>query len=403
MASAFRSASRMKQGGNRDELQPLLYAQPNQFSTSAQSFNSNRLPYYNPFAGGSYQFSQTSEPVNPSKVIHQDGDLGKDPHSQFCALTGCPPSNADPDTKFKVNPKSLYGRALHQKRSQDTTYAVTAALTNTLLLLQIVLGAALTGLGGSHVPPYVITVFGATNTVIAGLVTYLKSRGQPNRARMFKDDLERVVDEMENSEVMWLGIAKGVHGYDDIDTDDTVTVRSEVARLTRLYDRAIRTNTANNPDSYNAGAAGGDASGSANRGGGGPFLTLPAMNLPPVDGPSGSGEQAAAPKPPADDADAAPATAPAKKKDEDSKPKEGAKPETPAAGNSKDATKTPADADKSKSAGSAPAPAAAATATPAPAAAKPPAGDPDASPATMTQVRKKSATQVPKKEAGEPE
>jgi len=32
---------------------------------------------------------------------------------------------------------------------------------------------------------------------------------------MFRDDHDRVVDEIENSEVMWLGIQNGVHGYDE--------------------------------------------------------------------------------------------------------------------------------------------------------------------------------------------
>lgn len=121
----------------------------------------------------------------------------------------------------------------------------TAALSNTLLLTQVVLGAALTALGASESSHILITIFGATNTIIAGLVAYLKSRGQPMRARMFRDDLERVVDEIENSEVMWLGISKGVHGYDEIAIDDAVSVRSEVARLTRLYDKAMRSNTMN--------------------------------------------------------------------------------------------------------------------------------------------------------------
>lgn len=99
-----------------------------------------------------------------------------------------------------------------------------------------------------------ITVFGVINTVIAGLVAYLKSRGQPMRARMFRDDMDRVVDEIENSEVMWLGISKGMLGYTELSADEAVTVRSEVARLTRLYDRAVKTNTMNNPDIYSAGA-----------------------------------------------------------------------------------------------------------------------------------------------------
>lgn len=125
-----------------------------------------------------------------------------------------------------------------------------------MLLTQVVLGAALAGLGASNSSRVLITVFGALNTVIAGLVAFLKSRGQPMRARMFRDDLERVVDEIKNSAVMWLGISRNVHGYDAIDTENQITARSEVARLIRLYDRAVKTNTMNDPDMYAAGLPG---------------------------------------------------------------------------------------------------------------------------------------------------
>lgn len=170
----------------------------------------------------------------------------KDIHEQFCRLAGIPPSNVPKDAlREPTTRRSLYGRAVHKRNVQNRTYMFTAALTNTLLLSQVVLGAALTGLGASESSHILITVFGALNTIIAGLVAYLKSRGQPMRARMFRDDLDRVVDEMENSEVMWLGIQSGAHGYDEIAIDDSVSVRSEVARLTRLYDKVVRNNTMN--------------------------------------------------------------------------------------------------------------------------------------------------------------
>jgi len=132
----------------------------------------------------------------------RDDDL----HKQFCKLIGIPPSDLSAsDDRPSVPPKSLYGRALRQKRKQDVTYTFTAALSNTLLLSQVVLGAALTALGASESSHVLITLFGAANTIIAGVVAYLKSRGQPMRARMYRDDLERVVDEIENSEIMWRG------------------------------------------------------------------------------------------------------------------------------------------------------------------------------------------------------
>jgi len=179
-----------------------------------------------------------------------------DHHNQFCNLMGVTPHTLPPGQPHVPHPQSLYSRALQRRRNQSYIYALTATLTNGLLLSQVVLGAALTGLGASDSSRVLITVFGALNTIIAGVIAFLKSRGQPLRARMFRDDLDRVVDEIESSAVMWLGISSGVHGYDAIDTDELVTVRSEVARLTRLYDRAVKANTTNDPDLYAAGGPG---------------------------------------------------------------------------------------------------------------------------------------------------
>lgn len=181
------------------------------------------------------------------------GDLG-DHHTQFCRLVGARPVNHPDEEDHRPHPRSLYARAMKRRRAQSCHYVLTTALVNTLLLSQIVIGAALTGLGASNSSRVLITVFGALNTIIAGVIAFLKSRGQPMRARMFRDDLSRVVDEIENSAVMWYGISASAHGYDAIDTDDQVTVRSEVARLTRLYDKAVKMNTMNDPDMYNGGA-----------------------------------------------------------------------------------------------------------------------------------------------------
>lgn len=130
------------------------------------------------------------------------------------------------------------------------------------------------------------------------------------RARMFRDDLERVVDEIENSEVMWLGISRAAHGYDAIDTDDEVTVRSEVARLTRLYDKAVRTNTMNNPDMYMGGSV--DPAAAAALRARAPPLPIPAqVQVPSTESPSNNGPTDAAPLPtePVVDPDESPASA----------------------------------------------------------------------------------------------
>jgi hypothetical protein len=212
---------------------------------------------------GERSYSSTMEERSPllqhyAAYMSQQSPNGNaiDHHNQFCNLMGVTPHTLPPGQPHVPHPQSLYARALQRRRNQSYIYALTATLTNGLLLSQVVLGAALTGLGASDSSRVLITVFGALNTIIAGVIAFLKSRGQPLRARMFRDDLDRVVDEIESSATMWLGISSGVHGYDAIDTDELVTVRSEVARLTRLYDRAVKANTTNDPDLYAAGGPG---------------------------------------------------------------------------------------------------------------------------------------------------
>lgn len=280
-------------------------------------------------------------------------------HEQFCRLVGVPPSDLPPDAPVPhIGPKTLYGRALKHRRQQGNTYAITATISNTLLLSQVILGAAVTALGASASSHVLITLFGAANTIIAGVVAYLKSRGQPMRARMYRDDLERVVDEIENSEIMWLGISKRMHGYSDINTDDEVTVRSEVARLTRLYDRAIRTNGMNNPDMYMAGQGFENTSFALRKG---PLPSGPA--LPPVVPPPGpttgpippagtDGSVAAAPPPLVHDPDESPASAPPKPPPKEEPKEEKAKEEPEKA----DKKEEPADSpSSSKTNGKAPA------------------------------------------------
>ncbi|KAK5057730.1 hypothetical protein LTR84_011731 [Exophiala bonariae] len=371
-----------------------------------------------------WNYPSSSSNSNAIAKANENNSIG-DLHSQFCMLVGVPSTSIDAPKRVKSPPpKSLYGRASRQLASQRMTYYATASLSNTLLLTQVVLGAALTGLGASESSHILITVFGALNTIIAGVVAYLKSRGQPMRSRMYRDDLERVVDEIENSEIMWLGISRGVHGYDEIDTDENrVTIRSEIARLTRLYDRAVRNNSLNNPDMYMAGA-GFDGSNTAMRSRpqqqpapvpivAGP--AAPTVTAPPVDTPSVPPAVGAVPVSTAPDPDESPASAPPKpKKEEDSKKEEvsskkdeskddnASTGESAADGGGNEAAKdkdkkpepgTATDADSSTT----PAPNTDATSSKdAPAPTKPaaPAFDPDASPASSPDVpkRKKDST-----------
>lgn len=275
-------------------------------------------------------------------------------HHQFCQLIGIIPSDKRAGVRISTTgPHSLYGRVLRRRRAQNCTYMFTATLSNTLLLTQVVLGAALTALGASESSHILITVFGAMNTVIAGMIAYLKSRGQPMRSRVFRDDLDRVVDEIENSEIMWMGITRNVHGYDEVAIDDSVSVRSEVARLTRLYDKAVRGNTMNDPDMY-MGGSGTEGSSAALRSRptpqsalagppAGPAAAAPAATSA-LDGHPSADEQgpASAPSKPKDssprEGSPKPKDDPPKDTSKDDAPKVDATKDTPKAESSKDST-----------------------------------------------------------------
>ena len=81
-------------------------------------------------------------------------------------------------------------------------YWFVAVLSNALLFIQILVAASLTALGAiQDRRAGTATIFlGATNTVIAGLLTYFKSRNQPNRARQFRNDLAAIVDQLDDTE-----------------------------------------------------------------------------------------------------------------------------------------------------------------------------------------------------------
>ncbi|KAF7193730.1 hypothetical protein HII31_04932 [Pseudocercospora fuligena] len=355
--------SDLERGHSVDERAPLL-----QFPGSYAPLQDSRRKSYDDRA-------PLSQFPGSSYVPPQDAKILPDAYKQFCQLVGNKPLDHPPNETFYPPKDSLYHRALNHRKYQGRMYVFSSTLTNGLLLSQIALGAALTGLGASNASAVVITVFGALNTIIAGLIAFLKSRGQPMRARMFRDDLDRVVDEIENSATMWRGISQKVHGYDAIDTDESVTVRSEVARLTRLYDRAVRTNTINDPDFYGSGISGDHSGGGLRNRGGQTFLPVVQPQLPVVGDQAGAAPVPAVPGPAADP-DESPATkAPTPPKKDEAKPAD-----------------TPAESSKSpeingKQPETTPAADSATTPAPAPAPSNPPApppaaADPDASPAT---------------------
>ncbi|KIW23910.1 uncharacterized protein PV07_12072 [Cladophialophora immunda] len=111
---------------------------------------------------------------------------------------------------------SLRKRVTDAYRWHTYQYWFVAVTSNSLLFFQILIAASLTVLGAfNDRRARTATIFlGATNTVIAGLMTYFKSRNQPNRARQFRNDLAKIVDQLDDAEANF----RNPNRHDDVYT-----------------------------------------------------------------------------------------------------------------------------------------------------------------------------------------
>lgn len=103
-------------------------------------------------------------------------------------------------------PVAIPGQFYYEKNNaadyHNYQYWLVASTINFILLLQIVLGATATALTASKVNAQVTsTALTAIITVAAGILAFLKSKGQPNRARQLRNDLRKVVEEIKNCEI----------------------------------------------------------------------------------------------------------------------------------------------------------------------------------------------------------
>jgi hypothetical protein len=106
------------------------------------------------------------------------------------------------------------------------------------LILQLVIGASLTALGGMSTRDGTpITVLGASNTVIAGLLALLHNSGVPDRYRYDKAEFERVEDHIR--ELLVTGLVRA-----------DKSVNEALSDCFDYYQHAKRTVNSNMPAAY---------------------------------------------------------------------------------------------------------------------------------------------------------
>ena len=94
----------------------------------------------------------------------------------------------------------IYKRTVDEESKAHSGYVLTTYTVDTFFLLQIVVGAALTALGAAGGPSAAVTILGAVNTIVAGILTYLKGQGLPARLEQSLHLLRTLREHIEERE-----------------------------------------------------------------------------------------------------------------------------------------------------------------------------------------------------------
>ena len=94
----------------------------------------------------------------------------------------------------------IYTRVVRNETKAARGYRIFNYMINTCLGIQIVVAAALTALGAATGPHSAITAFGAINTIMAGILTYLRGSGLPDRLKSYQNKWKHIREYIEQRE-----------------------------------------------------------------------------------------------------------------------------------------------------------------------------------------------------------
>ncbi|OJJ84638.1 uncharacterized protein ASPGLDRAFT_114352, partial [Aspergillus glaucus CBS 516.65] len=121
----------------------------------------------------------------------------------FRALTGIDtvPALTIPHHSDRHAPNvGIYERVVRAEQSADSRYRFFSILINVCLGIQVVAAAAITALGAASGPHSAVTAFGALNTIMAGILTYLKGSGLPDRLKRYQNEWRNIREYIEQRE-----------------------------------------------------------------------------------------------------------------------------------------------------------------------------------------------------------
>jgi hypothetical protein len=213
----------------------------------------------------------------PRETNHSHGRPELDPDDKlnlFRHLTGITshPSMAHSSSFFSSGGRpapnlGIYVRVVRNEQSAKIGFKYFSWLINGCLGLQIIVAAALTALGAAGGSRGAVTVFGAVNTVIAGILTFLKGSGLPNRFKYYQTEWKRVREFIEQRE------------RDFSRPDCDLEVYGVASMVEAMYDEVKSNLEASQPERF---AGHSSARKSGHQVEPTPVYHLPKMSLPPM-------------------------------------------------------------------------------------------------------------------------
>lgn len=94
----------------------------------------------------------------------------------------------------------IYTRVIRSESLAKRGYTIFSWLINTCLGIQIVVAAAVTALGAASGPHSAITAFGAINTIMAAILTYLRGTGLPDSMKTYENKWKHIREYIEQRE-----------------------------------------------------------------------------------------------------------------------------------------------------------------------------------------------------------
>lgn len=136
----------------------------------------------------------------------------------------------------------LRTKLIRKEKDHRIQYYLISVLFNLIAVAQVIVGAAITALGpsgGEHT--LAITILGAFNTSIAGLLALLKGRGLPERLRKNSTEISKVLDIIQERETLLR------YGNSNVSDDEVCVLLQEAFQLYASAEQVIE---GNQPDTY---------------------------------------------------------------------------------------------------------------------------------------------------------